>query len=604
MRLLLIFLAVQAYGQISCFPACGGGGGGSTVTSVTATLPLTSSGGSTPNIASPLPVGTTLSGTTISFPGNVAIGVTVLDPVRGMYNVPGAVCDGSTDIYTPLNTAIVAAAAGSTILIPQNCVIFQTLYIARSDITLASQGPTAGSLKLVPSGSDSKVLAIQGSMGSPQTITGAIAIGATSFTSTSGAATVAAGDWIEVRESDATLGGIITTDWMQVLSSSGTTVTTTQPFRTAFAGTHSGVVFVKITTQVFNVVIRNLQLTTSVTATSVAGLYISVARHVKADMVKSTVSGNGFYGQESSDITITNSLSTLSPLVGSEIASCVDVNITNSRFYNDSTTAVTAGGLTLDLGTAFFSVSGNTLFTGKDSMVQMTHGVHDGTFTGNTLGYVPGNGNGITAVGCQRVMAYANILVGGAGTGKGISFGNDAGTSPTIASSANWIGPNEISNFSAPFGTQSTADTYTVLGANKIGFGGTPHQPIDVVGSASASASAAIQLTDTAGPAGSRNWLIGNSSGLLGYGILGFFVGPSNGANPSGTASATILANGNFGIGSAVQGSKLTVVGGDAFVATVGSGVIVTDSAGACWRIVPTVTTGVLTSTTVTCPAF
>jgi hypothetical protein len=51
MRYFLVFLALPMYGQISCFPACGGGGGGGSVTAVTATAPLTSSGGATPNIS-------------------------------------------------------------------------------------------------------------------------------------------------------------------------------------------------------------------------------------------------------------------------------------------------------------------------------------------------------------------------------------------------------------------------------------------------------------------------------------------------------------------------------------------------------------------------
>jgi hypothetical protein len=51
---------------------------------------------------------------------------------------------------------------------------------------------------------------------------------------------------------------------------------------------------------------------------------------------------------------------------------------------------------------------------------------------------------------------------------------------------------------------------------------------------------------------------------------------------------------------------RVTNNAGTAFSMTargaVGSGIILTDSAGACWNIVATVTTGVLTSTSVTCP--
>jgi hypothetical protein len=69
------------------------------------------------------------------------------------------------------------------------------------------------------------------------------------------------------------------------------------------------------------------------------------------------------------------------------------------------------------------------------------------------------------------------------------------------------------------------------------------------------------------------------------------------------TEKARISAAGNLGMGSTNPGSKITVKGGDVYVTTVGAGVILTDSAGVCWRIVPTATTGTLTSTSVTCPA-
>ena len=51
---------------------------------------------------------------------------------------------------------------------------------------------------------------------------------------------------------------------------------------------------------------------------------------------------------------------------------------------------------------------------------------------------------------------------------------------------------------------------------------------------------------------------------------------------------------------------RVTNNAGTAFSMTargaIGTGIILTDSSGACWNIVPTVTTGVLTSTSVTCP--
>jgi hypothetical protein len=54
--------------------------------------------------------------------------------------------------------------------------------------------------------------------------------------------------------------------------------------------------------------------------------------------------------------------------------------------------------------------------------------------------------------------------------------------------------------------------------------------------------------------------------------------------------------------GSPNPGSRLTVVNGDVYVPSIGSGVVLVDSGGACWRVKPAPTTGAFTSTSITCP--
>jgi hypothetical protein len=73
--------------------------------------------------------------------------------------------------------------------------------------------------------------------------------------------------------------------------------------------------------------------------------------------------------------------------------------------------------------------------------------------------------------------------------------------------------------------------------------------------------------------------------------------------NSGGTALTVIDNNGNVGIGTTNPGSKVTSTG-DVFVTTSAAGVILTDSAAACWRIAVVPITGILSTATVSCPTF
>ena len=67
------------------------------------------------------------------------------------------------------------------------------------------------------------------------------------------------------------------------------------------------------------------------------------------------------------------------------------------------------------------------------------------------------------------------------------------------------------------------------------------------------------------------------------------------------TEHMRLTSSGNLGIGHQ-SGSKVTLKGDSLYIATSSDGVILTDSGGGCWLIQVTVTTGVLTSTSITCP--
>jgi hypothetical protein len=69
------------------------------------------------------------------------------------------------------------------------------------------------------------------------------------------------------------------------------------------------------------------------------------------------------------------------------------------------------------------------------------------------------------------------------------------------------------------------------------------------------------------------------------------------------TVNGNLYSSGNVGIGTTNPGSKVTSTG-DVFVTTSAAGVILTDSAAACWRIAVAPITGILSTGTVSCPTF
>ena len=74
----------------------------------------------------------------VTFPGTVSVGLTVIDPVRGVNTVPGVKCDGNTDDTAAFQTALTALTSGSALVanFPGTCII-TTLTLAASDVSIS-----------------------------------------------------------------------------------------------------------------------------------------------------------------------------------------------------------------------------------------------------------------------------------------------------------------------------------------------------------------------------------------------------------------------------------------------------------------------------------
>ena len=157
-----------------------------------------------------------------------------------------------------------------------------------------------------------------------------------------------------------------------------------------------------------------------------AGISVIAALHTTIDHVLAeSFDGQPLYSYVSKELTITNSEGRGSGVLN-EFAATVDLNVRGNRFSE----ADAAAALGIDLGTAFFDVSDNSLDISRNLGAYLLYGVHDGSFSGNTLGFVSSVGNafGILAWGTQRISISNNYLVGGEGLGStGISVRAYAG---------------------------------------------------------------------------------------------------------------------------------------------------------------------------------
>ena len=284
----------------------------------------------------------------------------------------------------------------------------------------------------------------------PRRIASAISIGDSSFTAADDVSDLQPGDWLIVSEKDSVIGDIITFDWVQVQSVSGLVISVRTAFRTAFSvkrqwdPPRSGLGFRRVTQLVENTEFRNFNVSVpgAAGATPAAGISVIGAFHTTIDHINAdSFSAQSLYSYISKDLTITNSSGTGHDVL-SEFAATVDLTLRGNRFSKEA-----SAGMGLDLGTAFFDVSGNDLDMSSNLGTYLLYGVHDGTFSDNRIGYVHSSGNafGMLVWGDQNIVISSNYLAGGDGArSSGISVrsaeGEVALPSSNISLSGNTFG--------------------------------------------------------------------------------------------------------------------------------------------------------------------
>jgi len=282
-------------------------------------------------------------------------------------------------------------------------------------------------------------------------ILGQIAAGDTAFKANEDASDLHQGDWLIVTERDAKVDSFVTIDWARVESTDGQLVTLQIPFRTSFPNSHAwiagkaGLGFRRMPQVVEGTQFRDfsIRVPQGGLGSFAPGISIFAALHTLVDnVIVDDYVAQPLYSYLSKDVTIINS-SGLGHSVLNEFAATVDLTLENNIFGNNDGPA-----LGLNLGTAFFSVTDNTLPVSRNIGLYLMLGVHDGFVSGNMIAHVASSSDstGILAWGTQNVQIIDNYLEGGDGLKSlGISVRNSQSLADvSIPSIGNLFEPNEF----------------------------------------------------------------------------------------------------------------------------------------------------------------
>ena len=257
----------------------------------------------------------------------------------------------------------------------------------------------------------------------PRQVGAPIAVGDVSFQAARAADTadLSAGDWLVVNDLDAVVGDRVAVDWVQVASVAGTVVTVAAPFRMAFTTARpwlprkSGLGFERVPL-VANVAIRNLTAKVEqVPNLKAAGISLFGALNVSVDNVTvENYNGQPLYSYLSKQVTVSNSRANGGAVL-SEFGASVDVTLSGNEFNSSA-----GAGFGLDVGLGFFSVTDNIVSGSANAGFYALYGVHDGTLSGNQIGYVnttsaDRNATGMLLRGAHNITIDGNSLSGGAG---------------------------------------------------------------------------------------------------------------------------------------------------------------------------------------------
>lgn len=398
----------------------------------------------------------------------------------------GAAFDGVTADDDALDKAYTACAVGDRILIPAgSTVLTKQRHIWTKAIVLEMHGASVyhnptDTAQLCPftfSGTFSDTDLIPGTTRyNKRPITGSIAVGATSFVATNAAdvTDLVAKDWLFVHVQDAALNDTVTCDYVQVASVVGTTVNLLTAFRTAFDSTHEAVLFHRFTNFVEGVTILGGYIYTTQAATFF-GMDIRRCKDTKIIGLKLSIrQGNPFVGQYNKGLMLDDCDAYGATTQGSEFASCVDFHVHNCNFITeDYTPGNTVPALSVDMGTAFFSIVGCSVQSGMRGIVAQ-YGCHDGSIVGNSVVSGAASSIGIQLLATQRITVVGNTLVnaGSGGTSTavavdyclqgqtGYSYNGVTAWLATIPSTGNIIGPNTSIGYTREIDNVLTTNTY------------------------------------------------------------------------------------------------------------------------------------------------
>lgn len=394
--------------------------------------------------------------------GTGAVVRTVQDKLRERFSLAdfGVAGIGGDDTAVFLLAFAAVAANGGGQLDLQHGATYHTtkrINLSFSNLLLNGHGATIRFTSGNPSVDDRAFAIAEIGTATFRTITGAIALGALTFTATAPSDTVdlVAGDWLVLQETDAGVANTaVFCDWVQVQSvnTGAGVVTTMNPFRMAFPGSHHAVQFHRVASLVNNVTFKDVNILSTDAVNALPCVTIGIG--AKATVI----TGCTFQAIKGQAITtyLNNDLKVLGchlwdGEVASEFASVTDLVVAGNTIGRTDITAFTSA-LSLDFGAGFFSVYGNQIVNAGNIAMQLVSGVHDGAIFGNIFGYVRDAGitntQGISSLGTQCVQIFGNEFDGGDGASStAIAFGNTTVLTPNIVSSDNKIGPNTIRGF-------------------------------------------------------------------------------------------------------------------------------------------------------------
>jgi hypothetical protein len=353
------------------------------------------------------------------------------------------------------DTAAVQAAvdAGGVVTFPAGqYLLTKTVVVSKSNTVIQGVGPTTiftfkPALPLSKCVNDRAFTTPCDVFFTPRRqITAPIAVGDSTFAASGDLSDLVTGDWLIVTERDQKFADIVAVDWAQVASVAGATVTTAAPFRTAFSSAQpfdlniSGLGFVKVPALVQGAEFRNLTVNVPQPGADIPAISIFAALDTTVDRVTAySASGQALYSFLAKGVVIQNS-SGSSGTTLNEFAATVDLQLINNVFSVTQST-----GFGLDLASAFFTVSGNSVPVSQDIGMYLFIGIHDGIVENNQIAYVTSSGNalGLLARGTQNVTIINNYFAGGAGaTSMGLAIGPDDNEAVPIVSAHNVIAPN------------------------------------------------------------------------------------------------------------------------------------------------------------------